>query len=337
MFIAMNRFLINNDFSNQFVDVWKNRESYLNQVDGFMKLRLLKEQKDQENGRTFISYSEWRTEADFLKWMEGEFSQKAHKKSSLPKEAYLGRPEFKGYQVALEEGCGERTDFSSSFVDSMVEKNFCAESTEQLKIKELSKEKNLPPIRVGAFEGKLLYLLLKTLRPLKGLEIGTLGGYSASWLMKAMPKEAHFVSIEQDAKRAQIARDNIALLDYGPQNVEVRTGKALQVLENMSDEKDFDFIFLDADKENYNEYLKWAIPRLKSGGIILGDNAYIWGGMNHYKKEYNDGLFNEGELHSYSKDEFEGMSAFWKTLESHAELSSIILPTGEGLALAIKK
>src|SRR6516164_5539863 len=111
----------------------------------------------------------------------------------------------------------------------------------------------LPSINVSPNQGKLLHLLARLQGARSILEIGTLGGYSTIWLARALPAGGRLVTLEADAKHAEIARANIAragLADI----VELRLGPALETLPQLAAEGrgPFDLIFIDADKESYS-------------------------------------------------------------------------------------
>ncbi|MDF3043547.1 MAG: methyltransferase, partial [Thermomicrobiales bacterium] len=106
------------------------------------------------------------------------------------------------------------------------------------------------------------------------LEIGTLGGYSTIWLARALPEGGHLISLEADARHAEVARANIA--GAGLQAiVEVRLGMALDTLPGLAAERrePFDFVFIDADKPNNPAYFDWALQLSRPGGIIVVDNV----------------------------------------------------------------
>ncbi|NDI35042.1 O-methyltransferase [Chengkuizengella sediminis] len=135
-------------------------------------------------------------------------------------------------------------------------------------------EADLPAIDVSANQGKLLYLLAKLKGVKNILEIGTLGGYSSVWLGRALPEDGHLTTLEFDPKHAKVARENIK--KAGLENkIEVIVGAALdslQVLEEKAVPK-FDFIFIDADKPNNPNYVKWALKLANPGAVIIVDNV----------------------------------------------------------------
>ncbi|TBR26269.1 O-methyltransferase [bacterium] len=128
----------------------------------------------------------------------------------------------------------------------------------------------LPAIQVSATQGKLLYLLAKLAGARRILEIGTLAGYSALWMARALPKGGKLITLEADPRHAELAKEN--LKRAGLELVtEVRVGKALMTLPRL--DGPFDLVFIDADKETYPEYLTWALKLTKRGSLIVADNV----------------------------------------------------------------
>lgn len=132
----------------------------------------------------------------------------------------------------------------------------------------------LPSIEVASPHGKMLYMLAKMRNAKTILEIGTHGGYSTIWLARALQKGGRMATFEADQKHARVAEENIAAAGYAGE-VEVFEGNALDILPKLKkrDYKGFDFIFIDANKDNYPEYLEWAIEFSKPGAVIVADNV----------------------------------------------------------------
>ena len=132
----------------------------------------------------------------------------------------------------------------------------------------------LPQIDVSAAQGKFLHMLARMVGARRILEIGTLGGYSTIWLARALPAEGRLISLEADALHAKVARENIVRAGLADR-VEIRIGKALDTLPSVEANKigPFDFVFIDADKPNNPEYLKWALKLARSGAVIVCDNV----------------------------------------------------------------
>lgn len=230
----------------------------------------------------------------------------------------------------------ERSDYRSLAMDQKVANLFVPAAERYAFIQEDAKTHGVPPISIGPFEAQLMRLLLKMIGAKRGVEVGTLTGYSAAWLAESMPADGKLISIERDAVRAEMARENMQRLGLATR-VEVRTGAGQDVLGNLEDLRDLDFVFVDADKQNYPAYFRWAMPRLRSGGLILGDNAYIWGGMNHLGLKPEDVPYPTPALHTYDRAEFTGMSEAWQLVAQDPQFESLVFPTGDGLLVARKK
>ena len=132
----------------------------------------------------------------------------------------------------------------------------------------------LPAIQVSPNLGKLLMLLARAHQARTILEIGTLGGYTAIWLARALPIGGRLVSLESDRRYAEVARANIARCGLDPVT-EVIVGNALETLPRLAAEgrQPFDFVFIDADKANYPEYFNWALRLTRPGSLIVADNV----------------------------------------------------------------
>ena len=128
----------------------------------------------------------------------------------------------------------------------------------------------LPQIQVSAPQGKLLQLLAMAQNAKNILEIGTLGGYSTIWLARALPEDGRVVTLELEEKHAKVARNNIARAGFA-KVVDVLVGPALETLPKL--EGPFDFIFIDADKENIPAYFTHALHLSRPGTTIVVDNV----------------------------------------------------------------
>lgn len=136
----------------------------------------------------------------------------------------------------------------------------------------------LPQIDVSPPQGKLLYLLARMCGARRILEIGTLGGYSTIWMARALGEDGCVVTLEAIPRHAEIARANIAHAGLADR-VDLRLGLALETLPNMADETPFDFIFIDADKENLPAYLDWSVKLSRAGTVVVADNVVREGGI----------------------------------------------------------
>lgn len=132
----------------------------------------------------------------------------------------------------------------------------------------------LPEIAVAPTQGKLLMLLARSINARNILELGTLGGYSTIWLARALPKGGRVVTLEADKHHAKVARANFEAAGLSSV-IDLRFGKALDILPKLAAEKPepFDFIFIDADKQNIPDYFTWSLKLARPGSLIVVDNV----------------------------------------------------------------
>lgn len=138
----------------------------------------------------------------------------------------------------------------------------------------------LPPIDVSAVQGKFLHLLVLATGAKRILEIGTLGGYSTIWLVRALGEGGQLVTLELDPHHAEVARANVDRAGLGDR-VDIRTGAAADTLAAMvaAGEGPFDLVFIDADKPNNAVYFDHAVKLSRSGTTIIVDNVIRDGGV----------------------------------------------------------
>lgn len=174
----------------------------------------------------------------------------------------------------------------------------------------------VPAIMLGPSEGKLLALLCRLVGARRIVEVGTLAGYSTIHLARAVPDDGHVWSIEYEPRHAEIARANLAAAGVGARATVV-VGAGVDVLPTLEAHGPFDVVFIDADKINYPAYGAWAARHLRPGGLILGDNAYLFG-------ELTD-----------DSDRGRAMRAFHEQVAR--DFDSVCVPTPDGLVLGIKR
>jgi caffeoyl-CoA O-methyltransferase len=139
------------------------------------------------------------------------------------------------------------------------------------------RQHRMPAVQLGESEAKLVELLLKVAGARRVVEVGTLAGYSALRIARALPADGRLWTIEEEPRHAQVARDMLAAA--GELRVEVLTGAALGVLPGLERHGPFDAVFIDADKESYDAYGRWAAANLRQGGLLIGDNAFLFGDL----------------------------------------------------------
>jgi len=133
-----------------------------------------------------------------------------------------------------------------------------------------SRAAGLPDIAVSPTQGKLLYLMARMIGAKRILEVGTLGGYSAIWLARALPADGELITLEYDPKHADVARSNIKNAGFADR-VDIITGAAIDTLPTLGGM--FDFSFIDADKKSNPDYFQWALKLSQQGSVIVVDNV----------------------------------------------------------------
>jgi predicted O-methyltransferase YrrM/heme-degrading monooxygenase HmoA len=344
MFVAINRFKIKPDSVEKFENLFSQTSAGLENQIGFIKNRLLKSHLVQpphsEPCIEFLCYSEWTDKVSLELWNSKLNSGLLFEK--LPKQALAAEPEFQHYELLLDEGPGTRVDCRSSTLDQIVENCFSEEMPAQKNIRSNSKNQGLPAINIGPLEGRTLEILLRSIGAQRGVEIGTLGGYSASWILRALSGEAgtegFLHTLELDPQKVKIAQKNLESLGLTA-GFEIHLGMAIQTLSTqLKDLKDLDFVFIDADKPTYPEYINWALPRIREGGLLIWDNAFIQGGMYFYGRNPTSEMAPaSGKPFGFTLNRFQAMSKSWDIVSQCPDFCSIVLPTGEGLGVAIKK
>ncbi|GAC1630355.1 MAG: O-methyltransferase [Candidatus Acidiferrum sp.] len=138
----------------------------------------------------------------------------------------------------------------------------------------------LPAIAVSASQGKMLMLLAQMMGARKILEVGTLAGYSTIWLARGLSEGGKLITLEYDAKHADVAKRNFARAGLDGV-VEVRVGDATKTMPELVKEGagPFDLIFLDANKDGYPTYFEWSLKLSRKGTAIVADNVVRDGGV----------------------------------------------------------
>lgn len=183
--------------------------------------------------------------------------------------------------------------------------------------------RDMPSIAVSAEEGKLLHVLVTAIGARRILEIGTLGGYSAIWMARALPADGHLLTLELEEKHAEVARmfAHRAGLD---RVIEVRVAPALESLARLEQQSTppFDICFIDADKQSYPKYLDYALRLVRPGGLILGDNAFLSGRILD---------------RSDPTDSAAAMREFNRRIATDSRLVSVIVPIRDGLSISVMR
>jgi predicted O-methyltransferase YrrM len=177
---------------------------------------------------------------------------------------------------------------------------------------------------IGPVQGQFLYLLAKSMDAREALEIGTVTGYAAMWLMRAVaPAGGRLTAIERDSERFKLAKDYLTRAGYADQLV-IHQGEWFSVLESL--DGPFDLIFLDilrnlSDEHDAVKALELCVSRLRPGGVLIGDNVLC------------SGLVVEDD----AAPTVRGIQEFNRAIMRHAQLESVIIPLRDGVAICRKK
>lgn len=202
-----------------------------------------------------------------------------------------------------------------------VRSRFATEPALLAELRETLEEREMPAIQVPPETGRVLEVVAALVGAKRVLEIGTLGGYSALWMLRGMPDRGTLLTLEKDPEHAELARDfcrRAGVLD----RVEIRVGDARTLLPEVGPDGGFDLVFLDADKEGYAGYLDHADRLLRSGGALLADNAF-WRGR----------ILEPDDEDAPTR----GVRTFNRKLSEHDRFLATILPVGDGVALGVKR
>lgn len=185
-----------------------------------------------------------------------------------------------------------------------------------------AKEESYAPIVQRSTE-QFIVTLMQMLKPHRVLEVGTAVGYSAILMADNLPEESKIITIERYKKHADIAVDNI-FASGNEKRIQVIEGEAAEVLHWL--EGNFDFIFLDAAKGQYIEFLPDILRLLKKGGVLLSDNILYHGMIENDEKIVRRKETIVKRLHMYLEK-----------ITDCAELTTSIIPIGDGVALSVRK
>ena len=188
------------------------------------------------------------------------------------------------------------------------------------KLRRETELKCLNPIMLsGEFQGNFLSIISKIKKPKNVLEIGTYTGYSTICIAEGLDKKGTIHTIDKNEELIEIQNKYFELSNYRNQ-IKQYTGEALKIIPSMK--LNFDLIFLDADKENYSNYLKKVSPLLNKGGILISDNV-LWHGKVLDKNRNYDKT-------TKLIDEFN------KNIIKDKTLQSIMLPIRDGISVSVK-
>jgi predicted O-methyltransferase YrrM len=205
-------------------------------------------------------------------------------------------------------------DTTSTMVASYIRDLFLPPDSQLEAALQRAASAGLRSIQVSPEIGRLLGILVQATGARRVLEIGTLGGYSAIHLARALPPDGQLISLEIDDRHAQVARENLAYAGLADR-AEVRVGAALDLLPTLTADAPFDLAFIDANKDAYPAYLDWCIRLVRPGGMIIVDNV----------------LSRRGVMPSVAEDaEGRAIAAMNEAAAHDPRLNAIIVPARDG-------
>ena len=180
-------------------------------------------------------------------------------------------------------------------------------------------EAGVPMIMISEEQAKFIGFFLKAIKAKRVLDIGTLFGYSAAIMAKAIGLQGEVITLEFEQLHSNVARANFKHLDL--KNISLLQGPALDQMKCMQSGI-FDFIMIDADKINYSNYLHEALRLIKDGGVIAGDNCLAFGKLTQHVPETDPDFISVNAVRHFN-------------LEFAAEKSmfSCVVPVGDGLVM----
>lgn len=187
-------------------------------------------------------------------------------------------------------------------------------------LKQAAKDAGIPTIWVAPEQASFMQILLKAAQAKEVVEVGTLAGYSAIVMARALPKGGRVKTIEIDEKHAAFAEEWFDKCTEGGV-IELHRGPGAEVLATFPDNS-ADAMFLDADKASYPVYLEQACRIVKQGGLIMADNAFAFGELFAEQPEDN---------------EVDAVRAFNDVMAKESRVHGVIVPIGDGLWVGVRK
>lgn len=183
---------------------------------------------------------------------------------------------------------------------------------------------NVDFMSIASNEARLLQFFIRTFQVKKIVEVGTLFGYSALCMAKALPENGELHTVEFNPTNFEIAKNIVGRSSQGSK-IHFYQGKGTDVLPTLEAKGPFDLVFIDADKGGYADYLTWAEKNVRPGGLIVGDNTFLFGALWGESRDPNQGEKN-----------IRVMTEFNRRLSDPKMYNSILIPTSEGMTVAQK-
>lgn len=218
-----------------------------------------------------------------------------------------------------------RSTFLTDELNDYITARFSSETDELRVLNTEAEAEGIPAISISPEQINFLQMMLHSISARNVLEIGSLAGYSAIAMARALPHNGKLYACEFLPAHAAFIRRKVSQLGLDSV-ITVLEGAALDTVSALFDSTDivFDAVFIDADKPNYSAYLDLVLPRVRRGGLIIGDNALAWGEVAR------------SATTTFEPHNVQALDAFNTRMSTHPQLLSTLVPLGDGMVVGIK-
>jgi len=201
--------------------------------------------------------------------------------------------------------------------------NFSGEDDFLKQLNEEASAEGFPPIHISPDQSRFLSFFLRSIGAKNVLEIGSLAGYSAISMARALPSDARLIALEKFRKNVEFIEKKVNEAGLS-EVIEVVEGDARDFLKNFMPSEPLDFVFIDADKRSYKHYVEKVTPLLRVGGIICADNALAFGHL-------------VSEAPESEKKNVQAIREFNRFMATHPQYEVTLVTMGDGMLMAVKK
>lgn len=248
----------------------------------------------------------------------------------------------------MTEGSSTQEVTVDDLVDQYVQRTFAPSDAVLTDLLAEARKRDFPLIAIHPHEAKIVQVLLRSIGAKKVVDVGTCFGYGAIWMARALPPGGKLFTIDRNADFQALARTYIQRAGLA-NRIDLRLGEARDVFVELRKEAPVDAVFLDADWEEYPAYLEWALSVVRPGGLVIAHNAHAFGlvvldpDAPDFGSAFKD--LSEEAYESYEKRDEAGRAEFLralrairhfnKLLATDPRLTSVLIPTTEGIAVAL--
>lgn len=218
-----------------------------------------------------------------------------------------------------------RSTFLTNELNDYITSLFSAETDSLRELNRSAIELGIPSISISPEQTSFLQIMLKAIGARTVLEVGSLAGYSAIVMASVLPSDGALYACELMSLHADFIREAALRHNLGSV-IHVLEGPATKSISTLLQDPDIvlDAVFIDADKPNYSTYLELLLPRIRIGGLVIGDNALAWGEVAR------------SETTSFEPHNVQALHAFNQLMSTHPQLLSTLVPLGDGMVVGIK-